>query len=126
LSEHRKRVETFDAHIARHGRVIAGDRVLERAEAEAVLRSMSSAGEARRKGGRPAHWNREQLAKVARIYLAAHRERKHPTKAVAEQLHLTPSGAAKVVRLARAAKPPLLPETTKGRATGWEEGEAAK
>lgn len=73
--------------------------------------------------GRPTHWNPSRLTEVARIYAAAWSARKHPTKAVASRFHLTASGAAKVVKLARARG--LLPPTTRGKA-GWIESPERK
>lgn len=66
--------------------------------------------------GRPTHWTVVELAKVATTYREALEARKHPTAAVATRFRKTASGAAKLVRLARAAG--LLGQTTKGKA-GW-------
>lgn len=66
--------------------------------------------------GRPTYWTVLRLAEVATTYREALEARKHPTAAVATRFHKTASGAAKLVRLARAAG--LLGPTTKGKA-GW-------
>ncbi len=112
FAEHRKRSAIADestAHnrgfrIELHGRTLTAD------EAERYLKSQSSAAP---HPGRPTHWNPAQLAQVAHVYREAWSARKPPTAAVASRFHLTTSGAAKVVRLARANG--LLPLTTRGR-----------
>jgi hypothetical protein len=68
--------------------------------------------------GRPREWTVERLEEVARTYREALEARKHPTLAVAARFDRTPSGAAKLVRLARARG--LLGKTTQGKA-GWSE-----
>ena len=57
----------------------------------------------------------EALAEVARVYKAAW-VGENPTAAVARELHLSESAAAK--RVARAREKGLLPPTTRGRAAG--------
>jgi hypothetical protein len=66
--------------------------------------------------GRPREWTVERLEEVALTYREALEARKHPTLAVAARFDRTPSGAAKLVRLARASG--LLGRTTRGKA-GW-------
>lgn len=96
-------------------KVTVGDQEFAPAEAGRFLKSASSAG---RPPGRPTHWTPAELARVAQVYRDAWSAHKHPTTAVASRFHLSASGAAKVVRLARAAE--LLPPTTQGK-PGWAE-----
>lgn len=66
-----------------------------------------------RKGGRralsPQHWE-----EVASTYTTAHRARENPTKAVAEELNISYSAAAK--KVAKCRQLGLLPPTTRGKA----------
>ncbi|SRR6266567_5516942 len=65
----------------------------------------------------------EEVEEAAAIYRAAHRERRSPTKAVAEALRISYPAAVK--RVARAREQGLLPPTTKGKARAGP-GAAAK
>lgn len=61
-----------------------------------------------RKGHPPEFW-----VNVAAIYRQAHSERRYPTKAVAEELNVSKSTAAKYVAKARGLG--ILPPTTRGK-----------
>jgi hypothetical protein len=87
--------------------------VVSKDEKERFLISKSSAAP---RTGRPLHWTPSLLAEVARVYREAWIARKKPTTAVSKRFHLSQSGAAKVVKLARQAG--LLPPTTQGK-PGW-------
>src|SRR5487761_511656 len=70
--------------------------------------------------GRPREWTPERLAEVGLVYRKAWSAlpRENPTAAVSVHFHLSPAGAGKAVKLARAAG--FLPPTTPGKA-GWSE-----
>jgi hypothetical protein len=68
------------------------------------------------KGGRPTHWTNRRLTEVAKVYADAYAAGKSPTAAVRTHFKIGPSGAAKLVSLARSKG--RLPPTKKGKA-GW-------
>ncbi|HEX9362206.1 MAG TPA: hypothetical protein VGA47_00275 [Candidatus Dormibacteraeota bacterium] len=115
FAEHRRQQGIADESLAHTAgfKIELRGRKLSAAEAERFLKSKSSAAP---RTGRPTHWNPARLAQVAGVYREAWSARRPPTAAVASRFHLSASGAAKVVRLARANG--LLPPTTRGKA-GW-------
>src|SRR5207245_2076856 len=76
-----------------------------------VLRLTAASGK-----GRPRQYPDDHLVRVASIYRQAWEAHRPPTKAVAENLHLSHSAAAKWVAKAREAG--LLAPTERGRAGG--------
>jgi hypothetical protein len=117
FAEHQRQIRESHEFLTGAGpdrvKVTLGERELAPADAARFLNSRSSV---ERRTGRPTHWTPVKLAAVAQVYREAWIARKHPTKAVASRFHLSASGAAKVVKLARADG--LLPRTTKGK-PGW-------
>jgi hypothetical protein len=112
------RFERYEAHFAANDmrRRRGGPELSDEQEMQILMHIHRSYQKPPPRTGRPTHWNAKRLAEVARVYQEAWRARKHPTKAVASRFHLTASGAAKVVKLARTNG--SLPPTSKGKA-GW-------
>ena len=74
---------------------------------------------AKRGPGRPAVYDRAHFEQVAGIYAEALRYGEAPTEAVAFEMHVSKSTAAKWVAKARSQKLGLLPETVRGKAAAW-------
>ena len=117
FADHQRQIRASNEFLAAPGRgrikVTLGGRELSPSDAGRFLNSASSAAP---RTGRPTHWTPTLLAEVGQVYRVAWSARKPPTEAVAAHFNLSASGAAKVVRLARAKG--LLPMTTRGKA-GW-------
>jgi hypothetical protein len=75
------------------------------------------------KRGRPPAYGPDHFVEVAHVYREAFARGRAPTRAVAQQFHVSESTAAKWVARCRRPELGLLPPTTRGRARAVEESD---